>query len=70
MGKHGGSYIRELREFRHLSGKLFVLNLENVHSIEDDTKAILEDKQDLPKLELEWKLDHETKDSVNERNVL
>nr|POE44832.1 putative disease resistance rpp13-like protein 1 [Quercus suber] len=33
-------------------------------------KAILEDKQDLSKLELEWKLDHETKDSVNERNVL
>ena len=26
--------------------------------------------QDLSKLELEWKLNHETKDSVNERNVL
>ena len=70
VGKHGGSYFRELGELRHLFGKLSVLNLENVHSIKDDTKAILEDKQDLSKLELEWKLDHETKDSVNERNVL
>ena len=70
VSKHGGSYIRELGELRHLSGKLSVLNLENVHSIEDDPKAILEDKQDLSKLELEWKLDHETEDSVNERNVL
>nr|POE61257.1 putative disease resistance rpp13-like protein 1 [Quercus suber] len=71
VGKHDGSSISELGELQHLSGKLSILNLENVHCINKDTMAvILKDKHDLSKLELKWEHVHGPEDSEKERNVL
>ncbi|XP_050283290.1 putative disease resistance protein At3g14460 [Quercus robur] len=71
VGKHDGSSISELGELQHLSGKLTILNLENVHCINKDTmEVILKDKQDLSKLELKWEHGHGTDDSEEERNEL
>ena len=68
VGKHDdGSNIKELGELQHLSGKLSLLNLENVQCIDKDTKeVILENKQDLYELKLEWEHGHGTKDSEKE----
>ncbi|KAL4600748.1 hypothetical protein ACB092_11G221100 [Castanea dentata] len=67
----GERCISELGELQHLSGKLSILNLENVHCINKDAmEVILKDKQDLSKLELKWEHGHGTEDSEKERNVL
>ncbi|XP_030969219.1 putative disease resistance protein At3g14460 [Quercus lobata] len=68
VGKHDdGSNIKELGELQHLSGKLSLLNLENVRCIDKDTKeVILKNKQDLSELKLEWEHGHGTKDSEKE----
>nr|XP_023879230.1 putative disease resistance RPP13-like protein 1 [Quercus suber] len=66
-----GSSIKELGELQHLSGKLSLLNLENVQCInKDNTEVILKNKQDLSELKLEWKHGHGTKDSEKERILL
>nr|POE82523.1 putative disease resistance rpp13-like protein 1 [Quercus suber] len=72
VGKHDdGSSIKELGELQHLSGKLSLLNLENVQCIDKDTtEVILKNKQDLSELKLEWKHGHGTKDSEKERILL
>ncbi|KAL0007136.1 hypothetical protein SO802_008638 [Lithocarpus litseifolius] len=72
VGKHDdGSSIKELGELQHLSGKLSLLNLENVQCInKDTTEVILKNKQDLSKLELEWKHGHGAEDSEKERILL
>ncbi|KAM3733741.1 hypothetical protein ACB098_11G160000 [Castanea mollissima] len=72
VGKHDdGSSIKELGELQHLSGKLSLLNLENVQCInKDTTEVILKNKQDLSELKLEWKCDHGAEDSENERILL
>ena len=69
VGKHDdGSSIKELGELQHLSGKLSLLNLENVQCInKDTTEVILKNKQDLSELELEWKHGHGAEDSEKER---
>ncbi|KAM4072709.1 hypothetical protein ACB094_11G159400 [Castanea mollissima] len=72
VGKHDdGSSIKELGELQHLSGKLSLLNLENVQCInKDTTEVILKNKQDLSELKLEWKRDHGAEDSEKERILL
>ncbi|XP_050283415.1 putative disease resistance protein At3g14460 isoform X1 [Quercus robur] len=72
VGKHDdGSSIKELGELQHLSGKLSLLNLENVQCINKDiTEVILKNKQDLSKLKLEWKPGHGAEDSEKERILL
>nr|POF00441.1 putative disease resistance rpp13-like protein 1 [Quercus suber] len=72
VGKHDdGSSIKELGELQHLSGKLSLLNLENVQCINKDTTGvILKNKQDLSELELEWKHGHGAEDSEKERILL
>ena len=72
VGKHDdGSNIKELGELQHLSGKLSLLNLENVQCIDKDTtEVILKNKQDLSELKLEWEHGHGTKDSKKERILL
>ncbi|XP_030966143.1 putative disease resistance protein At3g14460 isoform X2 [Quercus lobata] len=72
VGKHDdGSSIKELGELQHLSGKLYLLNLENVQCInKDTTEVILKNKQDLSELNLEWKHDHGAEDSEKERILL
>ena len=72
VGKHDdGSSIKELGELQHLSGKLSLLNLENVQSInKDTTEVILKNKQDLSELKLEWKHRHGAEDSEEERILL
>nr|POF00456.1 putative disease resistance rpp13-like protein 1 [Quercus suber] len=68
VSKHDdGSNIKELGELQHLSGKLSLLNLENVQCIDKDTKeVILKNKQDLSELKLEWEHGHGIKDSEKE----
>nr|POE76955.1 putative disease resistance rpp13-like protein 1 [Quercus suber] len=73
VGKHGGSSIRELGELHHLSGKLSILNLENVHCTIDDPeipKVMLKDKQDLTELVLEWDFLRYIEDSIKEKSLL
>nr|POE78240.1 putative disease resistance rpp13-like protein 1 [Quercus suber] len=72
VGKHDdGSSIKELGELQHLSGKLSLLNLENVQCInKDTTEVILKNKQDLSELKLEWKHRHGAEDSEKERILL
>ncbi|KAL4600751.1 hypothetical protein ACB092_11G221400 [Castanea dentata] len=72
VGKHDdGSSIKELGELQHLSGKLSLLNLENVQCInKDTTEVILKNKQDLSELKLEWKRGHGAEDSEKERILL
>ncbi|KAF3962915.1 hypothetical protein CMV_012633 [Castanea mollissima] len=72
VGKHvDGSNIKELGELQHLSGKLSLLNLENVQCIsKDTTEVILKNKQDLSELKLEWKHRHGAEDSEKERILL
>ncbi|XP_050283300.1 putative disease resistance RPP13-like protein 1 [Quercus robur] len=72
VGKHDhGSSIKELGELHHLSGKLSLLNLENVQCInKDTTEVILKNKQDLSKLKLEWKYRHGAEDSEKVRILL
>ncbi|KAM3685940.1 hypothetical protein ACJW31_11G157700 [Castanea mollissima] len=72
VGKHDdGSSIKELGELQLLSGKLSLLNLENVHCInKDTTEVILKNKQDLSELKLEWKRGHGVEDSKKERILL
>ena len=72
VGKHDdGSNIKELGELQHLSGKLSLLNLENIQCIgKDTTEVILKNKQNLSELKLEWKYGHGAKDSENERILL
>ncbi|KAK4592146.1 hypothetical protein RGQ29_016589 [Quercus rubra] len=66
-----GSSIKELGELQHLSGKLSLLNLENVQCInKDTTEVILKNKQDLSELKLEWKHGHGAEDSEKERILL
>ena len=69
VSKHGGSHIKELGELRHLSGKLSISNLENVHCTKDATEVMLSTKQDLSELEMRWEDGHDTMDSEKERNV-
>ncbi|KAF3964941.1 hypothetical protein CMV_010817 [Castanea mollissima] len=68
VGKHDdGSSIKVLGELQHLSGKLSLLNLQNVQCIDKDTKeVILKNKQDLSELKLEWEHGQGTKDSEKE----
>nr|POE51340.1 putative disease resistance rpp13-like protein 1 [Quercus suber] len=72
VGKHDdGSSIKELGELQHLSGKLSLLNLENVQCInKDTTEVILKNKQDLSELELKWKHRYGAEDSEKERILL
>ncbi|KAL4600752.1 hypothetical protein ACB092_11G221500 [Castanea dentata] len=72
VGKHDdGSNIKELGELQRLSGKLSLLNLENVQCInKDTTEVILKNKQDLSELELKWKYRHGAEDSEKERILL
>nr|POF00449.1 putative disease resistance rpp13-like protein 1 [Quercus suber] len=66
-----GSSIKELGELQHLSGKLSLLNLENVQCInKENTEVILKNKQDLSELELKWKHRHGAEDSEKERILL
>ncbi|KAK9282698.1 hypothetical protein L1049_010918 [Liquidambar formosana] len=68
VGKHDGLRVGELREFRHLQGKLSILKLQNVVNPMDAWEANLKEKEHLNELHLEWGF--ETNDSHNERDVL
>ncbi|XP_057498290.1 putative disease resistance protein At3g14460 [Actinidia eriantha] len=68
VGKCSGSGINELKEFRHLRGKLSLSSLQNVIGGKDAFEANLKEKKYLDELVLKW--GNTTEDSQNEREVL
>ncbi|XP_057499193.1 putative disease resistance RPP13-like protein 1 [Actinidia eriantha] len=68
VGKCSRSGINELKEFRHLRGKLSLSSLQNVIGGKDAFEANLKEKKYLDELVLKW--GNTTEDSQNEREVL
>ncbi|PON89747.1 NB-ARC domain, LRR domain containing protein [Trema orientale] len=52
--EHSGFRIKDLRDLRHLGGKLRISGLENVVDVGDVSKANLKDKKCLTELSLRW----------------
>ncbi|XP_021800311.1 putative disease resistance RPP13-like protein 1 [Prunus avium] len=69
VGKSYGSGIGELRELKHLGGKLSILKLQNVVDVRDALQANLKHKKDLKELELAWGAE-DVDDSQKEKDVL
>ncbi|CAL9004609.1 unnamed protein product [Prunus brigantina] len=69
VGKSNGSGIGELRELKHLGGKLSILKLQNVVDARDAMQANLKHKKDLKELELAWGAE-DVDDSQKEKDVL
>ncbi|ONI20964.1 LOW QUALITY PROTEIN: hypothetical protein PRUPE_2G043000 [Prunus persica] len=69
VGKSNGLGIGELRELKHLGGKLSILKLQNVVDARDALKANLKHKKDLKELELAWGAE-DIDDSQKEKDVL
>ncbi|KAF2314392.1 hypothetical protein GH714_026002 [Hevea brasiliensis] len=68
VSRHDGLGIRDLKEFKHLQGKLYILELQNVVNIQDALEANLKDRKYLKELSLKWSANFD--DSENERRVL
>ncbi|GMP46354.1 hypothetical protein CsSME_00014549 [Camellia sinensis var. sinensis] len=69
VGNCSGSRINELKEFRHLRGRLSISRLQNIASCTDAMEAKLKEKNLLETLVLRWDSGI-TNDSQSERAVL
>ncbi|GLT47454.1 hypothetical protein SLA2020_211520 [Shorea laevis] len=70
-GKDGGLRLRELKNLKHLQGKLLILDLHNVSNFQDASEANLYEIEGLDELVLQWTDDFQTSRNVsNEDEVL
>ncbi|GLT47457.1 hypothetical protein SLA2020_211550 [Shorea laevis] len=71
IGKDGGLKLGELKNLKHLQGKLLILDLHNVSNFQDASEANLYEIEGLDELVLQWTDDFETSRNVgNEDKVL
>ncbi|GLT27854.1 hypothetical protein SLA2020_028250 [Shorea laevis] len=71
IGKDGGLKLGELKNLKHLQGKLLILDLHNVSNFRDASEANLYEIEGLDELVLQWTDDFETLRNVsNEDKVL
>ncbi|GLT27850.1 hypothetical protein SLA2020_028210 [Shorea laevis] len=70
-GKDGGLKLGELKNLKHLQGKLLILDLHNVSNFQDASEANLYEIKGLKELVLQWTDDFQTSRNVsNEDKVL
>ncbi|GLT30405.1 hypothetical protein SLA2020_052060 [Shorea laevis] len=71
IGKDGGLKLGELKNLKHLQGKLLILDLHNVLNFQDASEANLYEIEGLDELVLQWTDDFHTSPNVsNEDKVL